>query len=122
MHRDSDALGEQRVLDFLGEKPLALHLLKRPVDFRVAARLDHHDLGGGTVARQLGLDPLRLPQRQLAAARADAQRGHRGAPAKCCTIAWTRPCAVYSAASMATGRPSSRAVAAVTGPITAAAY
>src|SRR5439155_24624208 len=34
-------------------------------------------------------------------------------------IAWTRPCVVYSRATIATSRPSLRAVSAVTGPMQA---
>src|SRR2546422_5765167 len=39
VHGDVDAAREQRLLDFLGEEPLPLELVQRPVYVGVAARL-----------------------------------------------------------------------------------
>ena len=66
--------------------------------------------------------PIGLPPRQLAAAGADLEDGAHNAACgpKCRARASTSPAAVCSTASIATGRPYSRAVPAVMGPITAA--
>src|SRR5947209_8178745 len=73
VHGDVDAAREQRLLDFLGEEPLPLELVQRPVYVGVAARLDDHELDHHAAARQLGPHPFRLPQGQPAAPRTDLQ-------------------------------------------------
>ena len=69
MDGDIDAPVQQRLLDLLREEALPLELVQRPVDLGVSSRLDEHELGRHAVARECGLDPLRLPQRELAASR-----------------------------------------------------
>src|SRR5882724_4341623 len=127
MHRYVDATVAQRVLDLFRKEALALELVQRTIDFRVAARLDDHDLGGYAGARQRGPQPFGLPQGELAAAAAKSQRcahpSRLPAPvsrSKWRTRASTKPATVYSSASIPTGIPRPRAVPAVTGPMTAA--
>ena len=65
---------EQRVLDFLDEEPLAADLRERRVLQAIARRLDDDDAarraaGGGDPRR----DGVGLPQRELAAARAESE-------------------------------------------------
>src|SRR5206468_11588489 len=112
VHRDVDAAAEQRILDFLGEKPLPLELVERPVHFRVAARLDDHDLRPHPLCGEAIPHPLRLPPRQLAAARTELHANRLARDS-------TRPGTVCGSASMISRKPSSRAVSAVTGPIVA---
>src|SRR5258706_12730783 len=112
MHRDVDAAVEQRILDFLREKPLPLELVERAVHFRVAARLDDHDLRAHPLCGEAIPHPLRLPPRQRAAARAEFHANRLARDS-------TRPGTVCGSASMISRRPSSRAVSAVTGPIVA---
>ena len=79
MHREVDGAAEQRLLDFLGEEPLAAEVGERPVLDDVAGGADDLDLdplgieaaGRGEAALHLA----RLHQRQRRAARADAQDG-----------------------------------------------
>ena len=79
MHREVDGAAEQRVLDLLGEQPLAAEVVERPVLDDVAGGADDLDLdprgieaaGRGEAALHLA----RLHQRQRRAARADAQNG-----------------------------------------------
>ena len=79
VHGDIDAPRQQRLLDLLDEQALAAGFGQRPVLDRVAGGPDHHDLDrigrgerrhgrGERVAHQAGLG-----QRQLAAARAEAE-------------------------------------------------
>src|SRR5258705_8616985 len=112
VHRDVDAAVEQRILDFLGEKPLPLELVERPVHFRVAARLDDHDLRAHPLCGEAIPHPLRLPQRQRAAARPELHANRLARDS-------TRPGTVCGSASMISRKPSSRAVSAVTGPMVA---
>src|SRR5206468_13016587 len=98
---------------------------------RAPLRLARDDLGCDPVVPARRLHPLGLPQRQAAATRSDLQHAAHTAPLplllprpaspKCRTRASTSPGTAYSSASIGTGIPSSRAVAAVTGPIAAAA-
>ena len=78
MHREIDGAVEQRLLDLLGEQALAADLRERPVLDHVAGGADRHDrdrVGCDPVGgRQPGTHLVRLPQRQRAAARADAQK------------------------------------------------
>ena len=82
MHREVDGAAQQRVLDLLGEQPLAANVTERPVLNDVAGGADDLDLdprgieaaGRGETALHLA----RLHQRQRRAARADAQNGGRG--------------------------------------------
>src|SRR5882762_1752722 len=113
MHRDVDAAVEQRILDFLREKPLPLELVERPVHFRVAARLDDHDFRAHPLCGEAIPHPLRLPPRQRAAARAEFHANRLARDS-------TRPGTVCGSASMISRRPSSRAVSAVIGPMVAA--
>src|SRR6266550_1271179 len=106
VHRDVDAAVEQRILDFLGEKPLPLELVERPVHFGVAARLDEHDLRAHPLCGEA------IP-RPLAAARAELHANRLARDS-------TRPGTVCGSASMISRKPSSRAVSAVTGPMVAA--
>ena len=77
MHGEVDGAGQQRLLDLLGEQPLAAGLGERPVLDRVAGGADDLDLdplgveaaGGGEPALHLA----RLHQRQRRAARADTE-------------------------------------------------
>src|SRR5258705_14021849 len=110
VHRDVDAAVEQRILDFLGEKPLPLELVERPVHFRVAARLDDHDLRTHPLCGEAIPHPLRLPPRQRAAARAELHANRLARDS-------TRPGTVCGSASMISRKPSSRAGSAVTGPV-----
>src|SRR6266850_8442847 len=112
MHRDVDATVEQRILDFLGEKPLPLELVERPVHFRVAERLDDHHLPAHSLCGEAIPHPLRLPPRQRAAARAELHANRLARDS-------TRPGTVCGSASMISRKPSSRAVSAVTGPMVA---
>src|SRR5258705_12029610 len=113
VHRDVDAAVEQRILDFLGEKPLPLELVERPVHFRVAARLDDHDLRTHPLCGEAIPHPLRLPPRQSAAARAELHANRLARDS-------TTPGTVCGSASRISRNPSSRAVSAVTGPMVAA--
>src|SRR5207247_1259990 len=76
-HGDINPPIQQRVLDFLREEALPLQLVERPVDVGVTARLDDHELGRHTMARECGLHPLRLPERELTATRTEPKRRHR---------------------------------------------
>src|SRR5216117_1248535 len=128
VYRHVDATVAERLLDLFRKEALPLELVQRAIDLRIAARLDDHELGVHAGPRERGLHPLGLPPCELAAARAKSQRrAHAsrlpapGSRSKCRTRASTKPATVYSSASIATAIPSSRAVPAVTGPITAAA-
>src|SRR5437773_5100535 len=127
MDRDVDAPVEQGVLDAFREEALPRELVQRAVHLRVALRLDNNDFGSDPVPRERRLHPLGLPQRQTAPTRPDLQHAAHTSPfplppaPKCRTRASTSPGTAYSSASIGTGIPSSRAVAAVTGPIAAAA-
>src|SRR6266705_745849 len=114
MHRDVDPSREQRVLDFLCEEPFALELVERAIDFGVAARLDDHYFGCHAERGEPPAHPLRLPLREPAAPGAELHANLR-------TSASTNAGTVCGSASSRSARPCSRAVPAVTGPITAAA-
>src|SRR5262249_5303680 len=86
-----DAPVDQRLLDLLGEEPLAADLQEAAVLHLVAGGCDHHQWGGrldGGGVLQVGaerggdaaLHEAGLGEAQLRAARADADwlRGHRG--------------------------------------------
>ena len=70
-----DHVAEQRVLDFLDEQPLAADLGERPLLQPIPVGLDHDDRAGRTAG---GGDArghrAGLPQRELAAARAETKR------------------------------------------------
>ena len=82
MHREIDRIVEKRLFDLFGEQALAAHLRERAILDDVARGANHLDRDG------LGLRPIgsrqmcahlpRLPQRQRAATRADAQKRCRG--------------------------------------------
>src|SRR6185503_2035227 len=111
---------EQCVFDRLGEKPGPLELVQRTIDVLIALRLDHDNLYRRAGALELALHPLGLPQREAAAASAKSQV-HRAA--QCRVSAATSPSAVEGSLSIRPPRATSksRAVAAVMGPMTAAA-
>lgn len=78
MHRDIDPAVDQRLLDFLSEKPLAADFRQWPVLDPVAGCLDDNDLEG-LFGQAMGRHQpvagfMGLCQRQLAASRADTQR------------------------------------------------
>src|SRR2546430_3494250 len=88
----------QRLLDLFGKEALPLELVQRPIDLRVAARLDDHELGGHAGPRERGLHPLGLPQGEPAPAGPELERaGHvsrfplPASRSKCRTIALTSP-------------------------------
>ena len=72
--------GDQRLLDFLGEQPLAADLGEQSILHPVPGRADRHDFhrpGGGEPglgSDQPIMDESGLAQRHRAAARPDAQR------------------------------------------------
>ena len=78
MYGQIDRAGEQRLLDFLGEKPFRSHLRKRDVGDLVAGGLDDFD---AAILRpsssQPGLNPVRLPQGKLGTSRADGQHANQ---------------------------------------------
>ena len=76
MHGEVDVAGEQRLLQLLGEQPLAAGLDQRPVGDPVAGRLDDDQLALLRRKAVRGAEArghlARLGQRQGRAARADA--------------------------------------------------
>jgi hypothetical protein len=70
VHRDVDLPFQERVLDFFDEQTLAADFGERRLLQPIARRLDHDNAARRT-ARVLNAlrDRVRLPQRQLAAAR-----------------------------------------------------
>ena len=82
MHREVDAAVEQRLLDLLGEQALAADLGQRAILDDVARGPDHRDLDRLGRDAMSGREPrahlMRLPQRQRAAAGADAQKRRGG--------------------------------------------
>ncbi len=69
----------ERLLDLLGEERLAGNLGKRAIEDVVAFGANLHDLDlqiavGAVEAREQRGDMMRLPERQLGAAGADAER------------------------------------------------
>src|SRR5205823_3908925 len=112
MHRDVDALLEQRVFNLFGEESRSFQLVQRSIDLRITLRLDHHELRLHAVLGEPSLHPFRLPARKLAAARADPHANRRASMS-------TSPGTVCGSASMISRKPSSRAVPAVTGPMVA---
>src|ERR1700694_4967632 len=113
MHRNIDAAVEERILDFLGEECFPFQLVQRAVHFRIAPRLENHDVGAHAAVGETGLDPFGLPPRQTAPPGAELHAKRR-------VSASTRPGTVCGSASMTLRKPSSRAVAAVIWPIVAA--
>ena len=77
--RQIDPLGQERLFDFLDEEPLAARVGERLVLDSIARRLDDDELGSAAPPFEQGRDGPRLPERQLAASRADAQRGRHDA-------------------------------------------
>jgi hypothetical protein len=79
MHREVDFAGEQRFLDFLGEKPLAAGIGQWPILDDIAGGADDLDRDRLHFQSRRGGEPAlhlaRLHQRQRRAARADAQGG-----------------------------------------------
>ena len=79
MHREIDRAVDQRLVDLLGEQPLAADVGERPVLHHVSGRADRAQfdspgveaVGGGKPRAHLA----RLRERKRTAARADAQRG-----------------------------------------------
>src|SRR5262245_59706602 len=113
VHGNVDPAIEQRLFDFLGEEPFALELVQRAVHLGVSSRLDDDELRGNAPLREPRTDPVCLPAREPAAARSDLH-------ANLLTSDSTRPGTVWGSASITSGSPSSRAVAAVIGPMAAA--
>ena len=79
VHREIDVAAQQRILDFLHEQPLSANLRERRVLQAIAGRLD--DRRSGTAGRPpaaiRAATVVRLPQGELAAARAESKfRGH----------------------------------------------
>jgi hypothetical protein len=79
--REVDLVGQQRLLDLLGEEGLASDRRERHVGHAVAGGADDHQLDRrrARLGRKQRLDAARLPEGQLGAARADAQRVRRAA-------------------------------------------
>ena len=76
MDGEVDLAAQERVLDFLDEQPLAAGFRQRRVLQPIAAGLDDDDLGARRRARSMrAATVLRLPQRELAAARAERASG-----------------------------------------------
>ena len=77
MHREVDGPLKQRLLDLLGEQPLAAHLRKRPVLDAIAGRLDdlNFDQPGVDAVRrrQRRARHMGLRQRERAAARSEPE-------------------------------------------------
>src|SRR5438445_248241 len=65
-----------RLRQLLDEQALSAHLRQRPVEDAIAGGGDAHQLGGLSPCGEQLPDALRLPERQRALARPDAQRGH----------------------------------------------
>ena len=76
MHREIDVAGSERLLDLLGEERLAGDLRKRPVEnvIPLGADLEDLDLWRAVEAGEKGRDMVRLPECQLGATGADAER------------------------------------------------
>src|SRR5690606_11102997 len=74
MEREIRAAVEQRLLELLDEETLAADLRERTVEEHVAGGLDRNerDVERGLAAPEQIADVARLPQRELAAARRDA--------------------------------------------------
>jgi membrane protein YqaA with SNARE-associated domain len=74
MHRDVGAVLGERALELLHEQALPAHLRERPVEDAIAARGDADDFDGeaGRALGKRGGNHVRLPHRELALARGDA--------------------------------------------------
>ena len=90
MYREIDGAIEQRLLDFLGEQPLAADIGQRTVLDRIAGGADDLMISiacflDALRRRQQPAHHMRLRQRQRAAARADTQtdRGLRHETSRC---------------------------------------
>ena len=74
VHREIDTVFDQRFFDFLGEHPLGADFGQRNVGDFIAGGLDDLQFHGVALrAQQIG-DVVGLPERELRAAGADAQR------------------------------------------------
>src|SRR4029077_558574 len=82
MHREIGGTIGERLLDLFDEQSLAADLRERHVENLIARRLDHVQLDDNS--RLHGLEPrldvLRLPERELAAARRDDDAVTHSAP------------------------------------------
>jgi hypothetical protein len=76
MNGEIDALFEESVLDFLGEKALAADFGERPIQDHVAGRLDDDDLerglGQAVGSHEASADFMGLGEREGGTARSDA--------------------------------------------------
>ncbi len=75
VYRDVDLVAQQRVLQLLDEEALAADLRQRRLLQAIAGGADDHEIDVEIPRFELGGDGAGLPQRQLAAARADPE-GH----------------------------------------------
>ena len=75
VNREVNATVEQGVFNFFGEQALTAHFGKRDVKDLVSTGVDDFNRAGQASTFEFGLDMIRLPERELRAARADNQHG-----------------------------------------------